>query len=299
MSSETKPESGEPVEFKANQENALKKLLKDRADSIRKVYNELAGGSDILYSDDFLDFLEDKMGLDMKSGRLELAMQRLDPHGEKQITFERFHAELLIEDSIVTRFISGSTAVPDFVGFCRELLLLFYSCVGNSSGEVCSYIPALASKNPDLFACAVCTVDGQQFSVGDDDAVFPLEGMSTAFTYCSLLQDLSKGKIHEFIGRQSSDAPFSAIALNKQGKPHNPLNSAGGIVACSLFKPKLHASDRFEEMMKLITRLGGGKVCSCLCESFALFFLAVFFLFCFVKFRERRCCSPCLVSFVL
>src|SRR5690554_1740016 len=49
------------------------------------------------------------------------------------------------------------------------------------SGEVASYIPALASMNPNQCGIAVATLDGQVHVAGDADIPFSIQSVSKVF----------------------------------------------------------------------------------------------------------------------
>jgi len=48
----------------------------------------------------------------------------------------------------------------------------------NTGGHVATYIPQLARVNPDQLGVAVCSVDGQQYSIGDDSVPFCVQSCS-------------------------------------------------------------------------------------------------------------------------
>ena len=57
--------------------------------------------------------------------------------------------------------------IPDFKSFCDELSKIFAECEDIDGGANASYIPQLERYDPKLFTVSVCTVDGQQFTIGD------------------------------------------------------------------------------------------------------------------------------------
>lgn len=92
---------------------------------------------------------------------------------------------------------------------------------GLRSGNVASYIPQLAKVNPDLFSISVCTLDGQEFSVGDASVPFCIQSCSKPFTYC--LAQMLDDHVHDHVGHEPSGQRFNAFVLNEHGKAHNPL----------------------------------------------------------------------------
>jgi len=54
--------------------------------------------------------------------------------------------------------------IPQFDYFTKELNLIFNQVKNDpsyTSGEVASYIPALARANPEYFATSFCSINGQ------------------------------------------------------------------------------------------------------------------------------------------
>ena len=54
---------------------------------------------------------------------------------------------------------------------------------GRDTGEVATYIPELASADPDLFGICLATVDGALYESGDTRAPFTIQSMSKPLTY--------------------------------------------------------------------------------------------------------------------
>jgi glutaminase len=63
--------------------------------------------------------------------------------------------------------IEGNLAVPDFAALSADFDRTYRELQPVTSGTVADYIPQLRRVDPDQLAIAVCTVDGQRFSVGD------------------------------------------------------------------------------------------------------------------------------------
>lgn len=65
--------------------------------------------------------------------------------------------------------------------------------------------------------------------------------------------------VHKYVGYESSGHSFDAVKLNSDGRPHNPLINAGGIMVCSLANSHLSQAQRFSSTLDLWTKLAGGK----------------------------------------
>jgi glutaminase len=68
--------------------------------------------------------------------------------------------------------------VPDFAALTADITRMYDELRPVRSGSVAAYIPQLARVDPDQLAIAVCTVDGQRFSVGDAATAFCLQAGS-------------------------------------------------------------------------------------------------------------------------
>ena len=126
------------------------------------------------------------------------------------------------------------------------------------SGTVADYIPQLKRVDPDQLAIAVCTVDGQRFSVGDAATAFCLQSVSKTVSYCLALDEHGTEAVHRHVGRELSGQSFNELALNPKGLPHNPMVNAGAIMTTSLIRPEDDIADRFDLVAETWRRLAGG-----------------------------------------
>jgi len=153
------------------------------------------------------------------------------------------HDILLIE-----RALQGHMVVPDFQEFCQEIKKLHTVVRENRTGKAASYIPQLDLPWPevDAFGIALCTVDGQRFTIGESDSPFSIQSTCKPINYCIALEQHGVDKVHQHVGREPSGATFNALTLNPDGRPHNPMINAGAIMCCSLIDARRGGGDSKE-----------------------------------------------------
>jgi glutaminase len=97
-------------------------------------------------------------------------------------------------------------------------------------GRVASYIPEIASVDPDQFAIAIATADGRTITGGDADTAFSIQSISKVFTLTLALGKLGD-RLWERVGREPSGSAFNSIVQleHEQGIPRNPFINAGAI----------------------------------------------------------------------
>lgn len=162
-----------------------------------------------------------------------------------------------VNQTLLRRALTGELVIPDFEGFCTELKSIFDNVRDCREGEVASYIPQLARADPDGFAMAVCTIDGQQFSFGDDTTEYCVQSTCKPINYAIALDRLGVEAVHRHVGREPSGHSFNEITLNAKGLPHNPMINAGAIMCAALIAPELAAADRFDTVMQTWSALAG------------------------------------------
>ena len=157
--------------------------------------------ADAIYRNLFDSFNPDKDGrvspLEMLSRLDRSGLQPDDPRiaealaglagadgGSRQISFTQFKALAQHNSSLIRRAVEGNLAVPDFAALTADITRMYDELLPVRSGTVASYIPQLKRVDPEQLAIAVCTVDGQRFSVGDAATAFCLQSVSKTVSYC-------------------------------------------------------------------------------------------------------------------
>lgn len=100
-----------------------------------------------------------------------------------------------------------------------------------TDGTIADYIPALAAVQPDRFAMAISSVDGDDCGVGDSDFRFSVQSISKVFTLTLALKNMGS-KLWERLGREPSGDPFNSLIQleHEHGIPRNPYINAGALV---------------------------------------------------------------------
>ena len=110
-------------------------------------------------------------------------------------------------------------------------------------GRVADYIPALACIDPNKFAAAVVTLDGDSATYGDAHEPFSIQSISKVF---SLIAALNKadGEVWKRVGREPSGSPFNSIVQleNEKGIPRNPFINAGALVVSDILLQQQNAT---------------------------------------------------------
>lgn len=199
------------------------------------------------------------MGLSLEDARLKESMQVLQNYEEDyQISYEEFCQIIRPNILLIERAIQGNLVIPDFQDFCTDITTIFEETKANREGEVATYIPQLARVDPDQFAIALCTVDGQRFAMGDFHTDFCIQSCSKPFLYALALEENGEEYVHQYIGHEPSGRLFNELELNSDGKPHNPMINSGAIMCASLIKPYYTVADRFDYLMDRWRSFSGG-----------------------------------------
>ena len=107
-----------------------------------------------------------------------------------------------------------------------------------SGGENASYIPFLATVDPDLCALAVVTADGRTVAAGDSDVPFALESISKVFTMALAMEECGPDAFHRQIGADATGMAFNSIMAMEvnDDQPVSPMVNAGAISSTSLVR---------------------------------------------------------------
>lgn len=203
-------------------------------------------------------------GLQRDDPRLRETMQILmdDTYAFMDIT--KFQAVMEPCALLIGKALSGQLIIPDFASFQAEMGTIFEHARANTSGHVASYIPELATVDPALYGAAVCTVDGQSASFGDQDKLFCVQSCCKPILYMLALKVHGLHLTHRFLGREPSGGRFNKLELKEvpagmpaaaavpdidmdgtdsplaglpmpAAVPHNPMINSGAIMSSALY----------------------------------------------------------------
>lgn len=159
--------------------------------------------------------------------------------------------------SLLHRALRGDLIIPDFQRFRDKLTTIFDFVRDYDGGNVATYIPQLARVDPDLYAIAVCTVDGQRMSLGDVEERYCVQSTCKPINYAIAMDTLGQAQVQRHVGREPSGRSFNELTLNNASLPHNPMINAGAIMCSALIKPGLPLADRFDYVMSVWRSLAG------------------------------------------
>jgi glutaminase len=125
-------------------------------------------------------------------------------------------------------------------------------------GRVADYIPALARIDPNKFAIAIATVDGEVVEAGDADELFSIQSISKVFTLTLVLSRVGEA-LWSRLGREPSGSAFNSIVQLEQekGRPRNPLINAGALVVADALianRPPSVVIDEITRFVRLLAR---------------------------------------------
>ncbi|TDT72616.1 L-glutaminase [Allofrancisella inopinata] len=228
-------------------------------DHYKNIFHVICNDNECVTKSGILGVLDD-FGIARDDVRIKTLIEKLDKFSRTEnIDFETFKDVTSGSINLIEKAISKSFVIPDFIAFKTEIQNIFEETKKNTSGKVANYIPQLARVDPELFAVAFCSVDGQMITLGDYTHPYCVQSTAKAITYCIATELNGEDKVHEHVGREPSGVTFNAIALNKYNLPHNPMINSGAIMTCSLIKPEWNIADRFEYITKVWKDLSGGE----------------------------------------
>lgn len=152
---------------------------------------------------------------------------------------------------------SLARAAPDRARLEATLAGVHRDALDLREGALASYIPALADVDPDAFAVALCTADGQTLVAGDHARRFTLQSVANPFCYGLALEHGGRDLVERFVNVEPSGNPFNAIALDpRTNRPSNPMINAGAIGVAAL-QPGADAGERLRRLLDRLARFAG------------------------------------------
>jgi glutaminase len=148
--------------------------------------------------------------------------------------------------------------MPDRLSPIQDFLELLHAKYADfREGEVATYIPELATANPELFGICVATADGFVYEVGDSRQGFTIQSISKPFVYGLALDERGPEYMLTKVGVEPSGDAFNAISLHKtSGCPLNPMINAGAIATTG----QIGAAEPepcFERILEMFSRYTG------------------------------------------
>lgn len=132
----------------------------------------------------------------------------------------------------------------------------------DSSGELAGYLETYEPMDPDALALAVCDLNGQVVSAGDDEVLFDLQSASKPFVYALALDQKGDDEVAARIGVEPSGEAFNEISLEAgTGRAPNALVNAGALAAHALVGDEDDDEDtRCEQIRSFLSRLAGREL---------------------------------------
>lgn len=192
-----------------------------------------------------------RAGLDAQDTRLRECMAGLAALGDSDpIEYDQFCRIIRPNILLIERALQGNLIIPDFGEFAKEIEQIYKETRTIHGGDLARYIHQLATVDPEQYAVALCTVDGQRYETGDSRTDFCVQSCCKPINYCLALEEHGEELVHSHVGREPSGHGFNEITLNTAHKPHNPMINAGAIMCCSLIRQGADMAGRFEHVME-------------------------------------------------
>lgn len=131
-----------------------------------------------------------------------------------------------------------------------------------SGGALADYIPELTRVDPDRFAIAAMTTDGERVEVGACHHRFTVQSISKLLVYGLALETHGRDVVLERVGVAPTGERFNAIVLDDaDNRAPNPMVNAGAIAIADLIGRGTGASvdDRVATVLDLFERYLGHR----------------------------------------
>lgn len=130
----------------------------------------------------------------------------------------------------------------------------------NTDGEVATYIPQLATVDPNLFGIVIATVDGRLYSVGDTEIPFTIQSVSKPFLYGLALEGHGRDEVLRHVGVEPTGDAFNSTVMDEENnRPFNPMVNAGAIAVSAMVEGWDFATRR-ARMLRLLERYAGRRL---------------------------------------
>lgn len=120
-------------------------------------------------------------------------------------------------------------------------------------GIVASYIPELATVNPNKFGVHLTTVKGKQHAFGDFNENFSIQSIAKVLSLV-LAYQIHGEQLWKRVGVEPSGTPFNSLTQLEYdlGIPRNPFINAGALVICDVLVS--HFKNPKEEFLEFVRK---------------------------------------------
>lgn len=123
-------------------------------------------------------------------------------------------------------------------------------------GEVATYIPELASVDPNQFGVYLKTVEGNGYSFGDAEKQFSIQSIAKVLSFV-LAYGRLKSDVWKRTNLEPAGTPFNSLLQLEvdRGIPRNPFINAGAILICDILVSELENPK--DEILAFVRALSG------------------------------------------
>eukprot|EP00177_Eucheuma_denticulatum_P008404 GFKZ01015284.1.p1 GENE.GFKZ01015284.1~~GFKZ01015284.1.p1 ORF type:complete len:620 (-),score=85.61 GFKZ01015284.1:20-1879(-) len=211
---------------------------------------------------------------DPRLSQVVKALQGCDQ--EKPLSTDEFFKVANGNLTLLHKIASKELAIANFPEFCTHLTHIFHTVEPEKDGANAGYIPILRDADPEKFAVAFCSVDGQFFEFGDSREGYSIQSTSKPLTFAQAIEEQGVEKVLEWCGVEPSGRPFNDGSLLPDNRPFNPMVNSGALMTAAVLasgypdlakadKPigdeRLHGQELCEKtLLPLWTRLSGNGI---------------------------------------
>ena len=141
---------------------------------------------------ELLNTLELK-GIYKNDPRIAIIRSRINKN-KKKIYYSKEEFIELVNGNIIflNKVVKNEFIIPNFEEFTESIKNLYLESNKNNKGEKASYIPQLLNQDEKLFGVSLCTIDGQQYNIGDTEIDFCIQSCCKPINYGIALDNLGK-----------------------------------------------------------------------------------------------------------
>ena len=122
-------------------------------------------------------------------------------HDGGGLTMQQFSAVCEASGGLIARALRGDLAVPDFARLESEFADMYAVCGRTPAARWPTTFRSSSRVDPEKFGIAVCTVDGQRFSIGDTGDLFCVQSLCKPINYSLAVEEHGVAAVHRHVGR--------------------------------------------------------------------------------------------------